>query len=220
MSTKSIKVPEPVSKLVKPKPPVGHKWVAKGFGYNSHGICDALMANKKDKEWWRGRTSCIGIPTLFYIVAEPIAKKPQPKKGMKPETLAALKESIAHWERMANGNPNKETPQSNECALCQRFSIGCRTSGEKCPVFLFSGFRSCINTPWRGASDARFSGGLTSKEFCDAAKKELKFLKSLLPKEEKRTRKPISEQEVQELLLSKKFGQKKLLKLRAFINRL
>jgi hypothetical protein len=94
---------------------------------------------------------------------------------MTPKTLKALRESIAHWDRLAAGKERKgEKPNSQHCALCALFhSDGC----DGCPVRKRTGVPYCIKTPFRNAF-LTFNTVL----FQSHALKELEFLKSLLPK--------------------------------------
>lgn len=105
---------------------------------------------------------------------------------MNAKTLKALKASIRHWERMANGKSIQGEGVTWEyCELCKMFlSIDLFPNREDCrlcPVKLRTGRRHCDRTPWRAASLA-WHNGANSEEFMKAARKELTFLKSLLPK--------------------------------------
>ena len=101
---------------------------------------------------------------------------------MKPDTLKALRASIAHWRRLATGKRREnESIGWRNCALCKRFlDLDC----VGCPVREATGQPLCQRTPYvaadyaLGASDA----GFDSAAFKAAALKELKFLESLLPK--------------------------------------
>ena len=107
-------------------------------------------------------------------------------------TLTALKKSIAHWERLASGQARRgEWIGPGQCALCKLFIAGECTG---CPVAERTGYRYCDGTPYaivQAYIDARFlvdrKSILNSKEFKSAARKELRFLKSLLPKQKKRS---------------------------------
>ena len=115
---------------------------------------------------------------------------------MNPETLQALKDSIAHWERMRDGGrlTYGETPMGSECALCDRFvrnagyDSGCfgasctRSDGEQCPVLAKTGEPYCRNSPWATAKVAFFN--LSDHAWRLAAQDEIDFLKSLLPEGE------------------------------------
>ena len=100
-------------------------------------------------------------------------------------TLKALKKSIEHWEENAKASkkrPAKLGPE--ECALCVQFiSNSCRG----CPVRESTGRMLCTDSPYEDciyAWAAYLIGQSTLKEFRAAAKRELQFLKSLLPTEE------------------------------------
>lgn len=94
--------------------------------------------------------------------------------------LKALRESIAHWERLASGKLRKyENVGADHCALCLEFNDG---NCGSCPVAQAIGRPQCRDTPFILAFLNRAEFGLDSKEFRAAARKELQFLKSLLPK--------------------------------------
>lgn len=102
---------------------------------------------------------------------------------MKPTTLKALKQSIAHWRRLATGKEKKgEHPDSSSCALCKLFiRIGCKG----CPVAEKARETGCNGTPFLDAYKRyqQMGWGFASEStFRTAAKKELAFLESLLPK--------------------------------------
>jgi len=98
---------------------------------------------------------------------------------MKPETLKALRESIAKWEknsRIRNIENAKIGPDS--CALCSLFYTYHRCRG--CPVREETGFFQCEHTPNSDAEDA-INDNCGVAEFRRHAKREVAFLKSLLP---------------------------------------
>lgn len=101
---------------------------------------------------------------------------------MNPETLEALKQSIAHWERKVE-NPAKEPIGPLHCALCQMFLYGdyeCRG----CPIFETTRMSCCGGTPYASvmdAEDAFSDGDISLDQFREACRTELAFLKSLLP---------------------------------------
>lgn len=107
---------------------------------------------------------------------------------MKLEALKALKASIKHWDRMVHDNRLvDELPSSSDCPLCELFNKSAninRCSG--CPVFDSTGRTLCGGTPYAEAFGAYRSFGISSPEFMKAAKLELKFLRSLLPKKRKK----------------------------------
>jgi len=103
---------------------------------------------------------------------------------MNGKTLKALKQSIAHWQRLASNQPHPyESVGVRSCALCRRF-IDQACKG--CPVRKKTGWRYCQETPYRYASHVFHLHGLGSASFTQAAKKEVKFLQSLLPKTKKK----------------------------------
>lgn len=101
---------------------------------------------------------------------------------MNKKTLAALKGSIAKWKKVADGT-GVDDGESN-CPLCQLF-IDDDCTG--CPVAKAAGEPGCTNTPfvrfrWEFAV-AQWSGyKATTLKQKSAARAELKFLRSLLPK--------------------------------------
>ena len=100
---------------------------------------------------------------------------------MPPPTLKALKQSIAHWKRLATGKRREgERTGVHDCALCVLFF---RTDCAGCPVAQKVNRIGCSNTPYVNANDAYYDTGLDSPEFKAAAKVELEFLQSLLPKQ-------------------------------------
>ena len=113
---------------------------------------------------------------------------------MKPATLKALNASIAHWERLVkNGPSQKEKIGPDSCALCGRFhpfhEPPCqRYDGEQCPVFANTGFTNCDGTPYLHVFHltdgliATLAHGVTLDRWRTEARRELAFLKSLLPK--------------------------------------
>jgi hypothetical protein len=100
---------------------------------------------------------------------------------MNPTTLKALKQSIAHWKRLSTGKRREgETVGAAHCALCDLFlNDGC----SKCPVAQKVQRSGCSLTPYNDACDAHNAHGIDSPEFKSAAKVELEFLQSLLPKQ-------------------------------------
>ena len=104
--------------------------------------------------------------------------KPQ---AMDAATKEALTKSIEHWRRLSDGTRmDGEGISQSECALCKRFfskATGCAS----CPVRIKTGAPFCTNSPYDRATEVR-KFGLDSEEFKAAAKLELEFLESLLPK--------------------------------------
>jgi len=112
---------------------------------------------------------------------------------MKKKTLKAIKDSIKHWERIAAFKEG-EIPNSYQCALCQAFPTCI-----DCPVAIKTGQDLCEGTPYDDAlisfedcDDINYDDTLKPKEIekrkkrlAKDANKQIKFLKSLLPNEEK-----------------------------------
>lgn len=108
---------------------------------------------------------------------------------MTPETLEALKASIAKWERNAVAEtPAQYLSSADECPLCDLFFWQADDCAG-CPVRAKTGRIFCSGTPYGEANDAnykwRVDGGqhLQAKAH-EAALAEVAFLKSLLPPEE------------------------------------
>ena len=102
---------------------------------------------------------------------------------MNATTLKALKESIKHWKRLSTKRMEREWIGPDHCALCGLFWRQTpRCKG--CPVSELSGSTLCQKTPYSEVLKV-IKFGLDSHEFKEAAKEELKFLKSLLPKKNK-----------------------------------
>lgn len=102
---------------------------------------------------------------------------------MDAETLEALKGSIAKWEAIVAGTGTDEGP--GNCPLCQMFIDNFKCSG--CPVAQAVNDHGCGSTPYDLYSQADEEWELDEAErsanMAAAAKAELDFLKSLLPKE-------------------------------------
>ena len=101
---------------------------------------------------------------------------------MDERTLAALKESIAKWEKRAAGEHDGKLGPIH-CPLCRLYHIDHRTDDEAsctgCPISEKCGDDYCAGTPYCAYADADEDEVLTFH-----AKAELDFLKSLLPVEE------------------------------------
>ena len=109
---------------------------------------------------------------------------------MKKDTLRALKNSIKKWERITNGKGQDDGGYN--CSLCQRFKqTECTYNDEQCPVTIKTGKVQCEKSPyiaWQNHQESvhkinchphRIQSGC--KGCVKAAKKEVDFLKSLLP---------------------------------------
>lgn len=109
---------------------------------------------------------------------------------MNPLTLKALQASIAHWKRMIKQTTPNEEPFAENCPLCDRFGCPvCVLNGEMCPVHKSTGWRDCQGSPWGYAADVFLAWKLglgTRAEWRVAAKAEVAFLESLVPKTHKK----------------------------------
>jgi len=123
-----------------------------------------------------------------------IGKKRRPKLTKK--NLEALRASIAHWDRNSRArSPLNISVGANGCALCE-LHLNRVGSCFKCPVVTHGGGSpGCEGTPhsdlrltnayvmWRypyRVADVAAAG----REFRAKARKELAFLKSILPEDE------------------------------------
>lgn len=92
-------------------------------------------------------------------------------------TLTALKGSIKKWQGIVAGKVKDEGPDN--CPLCKLFyAINCRG----CPVSKATGLKWCDGTPYSDLWSNCNDGMAKSNPQIYAAKAEVKFLKSLLPK--------------------------------------
>lgn len=104
---------------------------------------------------------------------------------MNKKTLRALKGSIRKWEEIVAGKACDYG--SDNCPLCQLFFYTDFCEG--CPVKAKTGEQSCSGSPYDKwccllPNEVSLSGGyIHTKQSLAAAKAELKFLKSLLPKD-------------------------------------
>lgn len=102
---------------------------------------------------------------------------------MDTKTESALRESIGHWERLANGTaPETESIHSKDCALCSVFlQHGKRQSDcVGCPIYAKTGRKYCSGTPWVNVYNRQHTGR-KHPDFLISAGRMLDFLKSLLP---------------------------------------
>lgn len=107
---------------------------------------------------------------------------------MNKATRKALERSIAHWERVVEfgGRYTRDNISSDNCALCRRFNSN---ECEGCPVKERTGQSICKGSPYHEAARLWYvcrGEGLipcTQAKFKRAARRELAFLKSLLPQE-------------------------------------
>lgn len=105
---------------------------------------------------------------------------------MNKKTLEALKDSIAHWDRMSKGKAGPlEIPDADNCALCRIYNNGFNRVNRGCagcPVMAKTGESVCRSTPFMAAHRAWQLKGIKSLSFQYEAVKMRNFLKSLLPK--------------------------------------
>ena len=105
---------------------------------------------------------------------------------MTEKALTALQSSIEHWEHLSSGDRfANEEPTAKFCALCKAFS---QNHCNGCPVKIRTKQRFCDGSPFEDAMYAGINNAgeyrkkkLDSPKFKEAAKKELDFLRSLLP---------------------------------------
>ena len=110
---------------------------------------------------------------------------------MNPETRKALEGSIEKWEKIVRSTEEKDRGTAN-CPLCRLFfSPDCAG----CPVKEKTGMHGCQGSPYNAWDNhhetfhSKAFGESTSRykdcpECLRLAKKELEFLKELLPREE------------------------------------
>lgn len=108
---------------------------------------------------------------------------------MNTETKRALEASIRHWERLTSGKRKSgEGHYAQDCALCKIFHKPNPNNDDLyicdgCPVAERTGCYECRGTPWRHVDRAFFEKeSYSTAGFKSAAKKMLRFLKSLRPK--------------------------------------
>ena len=98
---------------------------------------------------------------------------------MDAKTLKALNGSISKWKKIVAGTGSDKG--TNNCPLCHLFFGRCACEG--CPAAMH-GIGGCFDTPymdWLEATDDQ-KGKATNSIQRRAARNELKFLRSLLPK--------------------------------------
>lgn len=101
-------------------------------------------------------------------------------KPMSARKLDALKRSIANWEKRAKGEL-----VDKQCPLCALYYDGKAGDCVGCPVFERTGYPNCEGTPYQEWSSLDDSLDDWQNVNIPDAKRELRFLKSLLPKEAK-----------------------------------
>lgn len=101
---------------------------------------------------------------------------------MDSNTLQALQESIIKWEKNY-ANPLQAKIGSKDCPLCQIFNApGEYNECKGCPINDVTNY-GCYNTPYEEFYYV-FTYSPVESKLKILARKELEFLKSLLPKEE------------------------------------
>lgn len=104
---------------------------------------------------------------------------------MDAKTLQAVKDSIAHHERLLAGVPG-EHYGTHQCALCQLYNNPDTDPDVRCfgcPVSKATGHARCIGTPYNEAQ-REFLRNEDDQKWRTAQQAEIDFLKSLLPKDE------------------------------------
>lgn len=102
---------------------------------------------------------------------------------MNAKTLRALQGSIRKWEKILLGTGTDLG--HNNCPLCKLFH---KHDCKGCPVQEETGQRWCAGTPYEAWSDAQQLVGdkpSRNKNKLFEARRELDFLRSLLPQKEK-----------------------------------
>ena len=115
-----------------------------------------------------------------------------PRKQMEPmlpSARRALRSSIAHWKRMLAGKERPgEAPNGWWCSLCELFDEGGHGECSACPVRQKTGQRCCLGSPYWRANEAYHARGSgypdAEREWKAAAKRQIAFLESLLPRKE------------------------------------
>jgi hypothetical protein len=99
---------------------------------------------------------------------------------MDSKTLKALKNSIRHWEDNVSRAKKSKCIDTSliSCALCRMFYC-CDCRG--CPVYKKSHYKYCGHTYYYSVRKLIDNGSVDDIKLVKACKKELNFLKSLLP---------------------------------------
>ena len=99
---------------------------------------------------------------------------------MNPDTLEALRESIAKWDQIAAGK--ERSAGMDNCPLCEKFALHVsrfnRCRG--CPV-ANAGHPVCKGSPYDDFVNVSDDGYATTKAAKEAAQRTAAFLRSLLP---------------------------------------
>ncbi len=104
---------------------------------------------------------------------------------MDEQTHKALIASIEKWERNAEAEtPEAYRTRANHCPLC---TLYVKSACRGCPVMARTSRPGCVGTPWHEADDAKRDWSTLPQrarlrnEARAAARKDVEFLKSLLP---------------------------------------
>lgn len=113
---------------------------------------------------------------------------------MKEKTREALQASILHWKENLRKAKDEELQAwhigDTQCALCARFP-DCDFEAEPCPVYLSTGRKGCLGSPWTKVNNALRSGSrvwqsrdFLKQQLVSRVEEELHFLQSLLVEEQ------------------------------------
>ena len=90
-------------------------------------------------------------------------QKPIAKTEWQLKAEPALEDSIAHWDRMARGKPEKdEWPSGLQCACCKKWPA---RSCLGCPVAIRTGAALCSEAPYYKAFNSYQIHGIGSAGF-------------------------------------------------------
>lgn len=105
---------------------------------------------------------------------------------MDPRVLEALRASIESWQHTADGH-YEDFHGAEHCPLCRLFPGDEDKPCGECPIDKATKGDGCSGTPyyvWCDAYEDWGAGGGSAEEILSAAKAEVAFLQSLLPKSE------------------------------------
>jgi len=108
---------------------------------------------------------------------------------MDKQTLKALKASIKHWEENTAHAKARNywliDVRAEACALCDLFL---KHFCIDCPICHYTKMNGCVNTPYKKVVLSLYEGntlGLGYDGITAACRRELEFLKSLLPENQR-----------------------------------
>ena len=112
---------------------------------------------------------------------------------MNKKTLTALRASIKHWEEnVAAEEPKDASTRGEDCALCEMFFDQAPEVPDcaGCPVAEKTGETICGGSPYHRAVSAfqhwgNFPSNENHEQWREAARAEVRFLRSLLPKKKR-----------------------------------